>query len=93
MSSTITVRDIDPGDKSWLKREARHVGVSMEGFVRRLIRESVRRPNAARNLPRPSNDILGPSTGSSCRCPSAMATGRLSSPTRARRDRAGRLAA
>ena len=39
MSSTITVRDIDPGDKSWLKREARHVGVSMEGFVRRLIRE------------------------------------------------------
>ena len=39
MSSTITVRDIDPGDKSWLKREARHVGVSMEEFVRRLIRE------------------------------------------------------
>ena len=39
MSSTITVRDIDPGDKSWLKREARHVGLSMEGFVRRLIRE------------------------------------------------------
>ena len=39
MSSTITVRDIDPGDKSWLKREAQHFGVSMEGFVRRLIRE------------------------------------------------------
>ena len=35
----ITVRDIDPGDKSWLKREARRVGVSMEEFVRRLIRE------------------------------------------------------
>ena len=39
MSSTITVRDIDPGDKSWLKHEARHVGVSMEEFVRSLIRE------------------------------------------------------
>ncbi len=39
MSSTLTVRDIDPGDKTWLKHEARHVGVSMEEFVRRLIRE------------------------------------------------------
>ena len=39
MSSNITVRDIDPGDKSWLKREARQVGVSMGEFVRRLIRE------------------------------------------------------
>ncbi len=39
MSSSITVHDIDPGDKSWLKREARLVGVSMEEFVRRLIRE------------------------------------------------------
>ena len=39
MGSSIPVRDIDPGDKSWLKREARHVGVSMEEFVRRLIRE------------------------------------------------------
>ena len=39
MGSSITVRDIDPGDQSWLKREARHVGVSMEEFVRRLIRE------------------------------------------------------
>jgi plasmid stability protein len=48
MSSTITVRDIDPGDKSWLKREARHVGVSMEGFVRRLIRE--KREKAERRM-------------------------------------------
>ena len=39
MSSSITVRDIDPADKSWLKREARQVGVSMEEFVRRLIQE------------------------------------------------------
>ena len=39
MNSSITVRDIDPRDKSWLKRAAREVGVSMEEFVRRLIRE------------------------------------------------------
>ena len=39
MSSVITVRDIDLGDKSWLKREARHRGVSMEELVRRLIHE------------------------------------------------------
>ncbi len=39
MGTSITVRDIDPGDKSWLRREARQVGVSMEAFVRRLIHE------------------------------------------------------
>ena len=40
MSTTITVRNIDPKDKSWLEQEARKVGISMEVFVRRLIRES-----------------------------------------------------
>ena len=35
----MTVRDIDPEDKSWLKREAHSAGISMEEFVRRLIRE------------------------------------------------------
>ena len=39
MSTSLTVRDIDPADKSWLRREARHVGMSMEEFVRRLIHE------------------------------------------------------
>ena len=39
MSTSITVRDIDPGDKSWLRREARRTGVSMEELVRRLIHE------------------------------------------------------
>lgn len=39
MSSSLTVRGIDPADKSWLRREARHVGVSMEELVRRLIHE------------------------------------------------------
>ena len=39
MSTTITVRDIDPADKCWLKREAHSAGISMSEFVRRLIRE------------------------------------------------------
>ena len=39
MSSMITVRRIDSGDKAWLKREARRAGVSMEELVRRMIRE------------------------------------------------------
>ena len=39
MGTSITVRDIDPGDKSWLRREARQTGVSMEELVRRLIHE------------------------------------------------------
>lgn len=43
MRATITVRSIDPRDKSWLKREARLSGVSMEEFVRRLIHERRRK--------------------------------------------------
>lgn len=39
MSTSIIVRDIDPGDKSWLRREARQIGVSMEELVRGLIHE------------------------------------------------------
>lgn len=38
MASTITVREVDQGDKSWLQREARRIGISMEELVRRLIR-------------------------------------------------------
>ena len=39
MSSSVTVRDLDPRDKSWLKREARRLGISMEEFIRWLVRE------------------------------------------------------
>ena len=39
MGTSITVRGIDPADKSWLRREARQTGVSMEELVRRLIHE------------------------------------------------------
>ena len=56
MSTSLTVRDIDPADKSWLRREARHVGVSMEEFVCRLIREkrtrTERRPKPSEALAR-----------------------------------------
>ena len=47
MGSTITVRGIDPADESWLGREARRGGVSVEEVVRRLIRE--RRAKAERS--------------------------------------------
>ena len=39
MSTTITARHLDPGDKSWLRREAQHLGISMKEFVRQLIHE------------------------------------------------------
>ena len=39
MGTSIIVRDIDPSDKSWLRREARRTGVSMAELVRRLIHE------------------------------------------------------
>ena len=39
MSSTITVRDIDPSDKAWLQAEAKRVGLSMESYVRKMIEE------------------------------------------------------
>ena len=48
MNASITVRDIDPGDKSWLRREARQVGVSTEELVRRLFHE--KRTKAERRL-------------------------------------------
>ena len=53
MSTNITVRDIDPGDKSWLRREARRIGVSMEELVRRLIHEKRKTPKTERR-PKPS---------------------------------------
>lgn len=43
MNTSITVRNIDPGDKSWLRREAKQRGLSMEEFVRKLIHEERKR--------------------------------------------------
>ena len=48
MTTSITVRDIDPGYNSWLSGEAPQVAVTVEKLVRRLIHEkcarTVRRP-------------------------------------------------
>ncbi len=63
MSSTITVRRIDAGDKAWLKSEARRAGVSMEEFVRRLIRD---RREKSRSRGKPSEAFkqhFGPKHG------------------------------
>ena len=79
MSSTVTVRDLDPRDKSWLKREARRLGISMEEFIRRLIRERAREIRASmQNLPRHSSDTSDRNTASSYRHPPATAIGRSS---------------
>lgn len=51
MGTSIVVRDLDPEDKSWLRREARQAGVSVEELVRRLIREARARRE---RRPRPS---------------------------------------
>lgn len=39
MSNRITVRSLDPHDKSWLRHEAQRRGVSMEALVRQFIHE------------------------------------------------------
>ena len=38
--TTITVRDIDRGDKIWLQTEAAQRGLSTEAFVRQFIHEN-----------------------------------------------------
>lgn len=39
MSTSIRIRNINPGDKSWFRLEAKQRGISMEELVRRLIHE------------------------------------------------------
>ena len=63
MSATITVRRMDPADKAWLKSEARLAGISMEEFVRRIIRD---KREALRRRMRPSEAFgryFGPEHG------------------------------
>ncbi|MDE2754027.1 MAG: hypothetical protein OXK77_01625 [Gemmatimonadota bacterium] len=63
MSSAITVRRINPGDKAWLKDEARRAGLSMEEFVRRLISEK-RESSRARLKPSETfKRYFGPENG------------------------------
>lgn len=51
MNTSITVRDIDPADKSWLRRHSQQLGLSMEELVRRLIHEKRRKTE---HRPKPS---------------------------------------
>lgn len=63
MSSTMTMREIDPRDQAWVQREAHLAGISMEEFVRRIVRE--RRERAMRRT-RPSDAFrhyFGPEHG------------------------------
>ncbi len=55
MGTSITVRDIDPGDKSWLRREVRQVGVSMEELVRQLIHD---KRTKTEHRPKPSEAFV-----------------------------------
>lgn len=72
MSTSLTVRDIDSADKSWLKHEARHVGVSMEEFVRRLIHEkrtkTERRPKPSEAFARHFGEQHGVELPAPVRC-------------------------
>jgi len=63
MSSTITVREVDPGDKSWLQREAKRLGVSMEELVRRLIHEKRERSRAKEKPSEAFRRYFGPEHG------------------------------
>ena len=72
MSTSLTVRDIDPADRSWLRREARHVGVSMAEFVRRMIHEkrtrTERRPTPSEAFARHFGEWHGVELPPAARC-------------------------
>ena len=63
MSSTITVRDIEPEDKAWLRREARRLGISMEELVRRLIRRGRERARLREKPSEAFRKYFGPDHG------------------------------
>lgn len=63
MSIIITVRNIDPGDKSWLQQEAKDQGVSMEEIVRRLIREKRQKAQAGEKPSEVFRRYFGPEHG------------------------------
>ena len=46
MGTTFTIRGIDPGDRSWLKREAHQTGVSTGKWVHRIIGAERARPDS-----------------------------------------------
>ncbi len=63
MSSTITVRNLDPGDKSWLRSKARSLGISMEEFVRRLIHHEREKTESRESVSEAFRRYFGPEHG------------------------------
>ena len=51
--ATLTIRRLDESDREWLREAARREGISMEEYVRRLVR--VAREDSSRTL----GDVLG----------------------------------
>ena len=92
MNTSITVRDIDLSDKSWLQREAHQIGVSMEEMVRRLIHE--KRTKTERRL-KPAEAFaqhFRRSMASSFRLRPVVTTNRCHSPPGRINDRPPRVA-
>jgi hypothetical protein len=56
----ITVRDIDPADKRWLKAEAKRLGISMEELARRAIREKRERAGGGEKPSEVIRRLFGP---------------------------------
>ena len=62
-TSMITVRGVDPADKSWLRREAKQRGISMEELVRRIIRERRQRDESSKRPSDVFKHYFGPEHG------------------------------
>ena len=63
MRSFITIRDIDPKDKSWLEHEALQRGVSMEKLVCLLIHEQCEKSQNHTKLSAAFQRYFGPDHG------------------------------
>ena len=63
MSFAVTVRGLDAAEKSWLKAEARVAGVSMEEFVRRMIRRQREVSRSSESVSDIARRYFGPEHG------------------------------
>ncbi len=63
MSHAITVRGLDESEKSWLQAEAKVAGISMEEFVRRMIRKQREQSTATESVSDICLRYFGPERG------------------------------
>lgn len=63
MGSTITVRGLHEAEKTWLKAEANNAGVSMEEFVRRMIRRQREASTREESVAELCRRYFGPENG------------------------------